>query len=174
MPTLLPTLIARHIPRRRRAPLTTIWLADQARDLIVVASEDAEPHETGGILLGYEVPADHAVVITHLIGPGPESKSSRSHFVPDGKWQEGEVARIYEASGRHTTYLGDWHSHPDGIARPSKKDERTARDIAKTLEARIRNPLMLIAASDKESWRIAAYRFDGSRLWHESLKLHGR
>jgi integrative and conjugative element protein (TIGR02256 family) len=172
VPTLLPALIARRIPRRRRAPHTTIWLAEEARDLIVVASEDKEPNETGGILLGYEVPADHAVVITHLIGPGPKAKSSRALFVPDGIWQEAEVARIYEASGRRATYLGDWHSHPDGIARPSKKDERTARDIAQTLEARIANPLMLIAASDKESWRIAAYRFDGTRLRHESLKLH--
>jgi integrative and conjugative element protein (TIGR02256 family) len=172
VPTLLPTLIARRISRRRRTPLTTVWLTEDSRDQILSASEDAEPNETGGILLGYEAPDSSAVVITHLIGPGPKAKSSRSQFVPDGTWQEAEVARIYEASGRRATYLGDWHSHPDGIARPSRKDERTARCIADTPEARIPNPLMLIAASDKESWRIAAYRFDGSRLQHGTLKLH--
>jgi integrative and conjugative element protein (TIGR02256 family) len=147
-------------------------LAEEARDSILTASQDEEPNETGGILLGYEVPDNHAVVITHLVGPGPKAKSSRAHFVPDGIWQEAEVARLYETSGRRATYLGDWHSHPDGVARPSKKDERTARDIAQTPEARIENPLILIAASDSESWRIAAYRFDGLRLHHEALRLH--
>ena len=28
--------------------------------------------------------------------------------------QEQEIGRVYTASGRCTTYVGDWHSHPGG------------------------------------------------------------
>jgi integrative and conjugative element protein (TIGR02256 family) len=131
--------------------------------MIAEANERA-PHETGGILVGYEVAQESAVVITHLVGAGPSASYSRSEFVPDGRWQERHVAAIYEASGRLATYLGDWHSHPDGYLSPSRKDHRTARAIARYAAARARRPLMLIVASEAESWSVAAFRLRRRKL----------
>jgi integrative and conjugative element protein (TIGR02256 family) len=134
---------------------------------------DAEPDETGGILLGYEASGSDEVVITHLVGPGPNFEASSSHFDPDGEWQEKEVARIYAESGRHATYLGDWHSHPKGAARPSRKDQRTARSIAEFRDARMPHPLMLIVATNETGFRLAAFRYRHGKLRWVAVHRYG-
>lgn len=166
----MPALRIPRLTLGRRKRRLTIWLPANAQEEMVRQVTEAEPDETGGILLGYEAPHDAAVVITHLIGPGPDARASRAGFEPDGQWQEKEVARIYEESGRHATYLGDWHSHPDGAARPSRKDQRTARSISGHAEARMPNPLMLIVATSGEQMRFAALRYSRGKL--RRVKLH--
>jgi integrative and conjugative element protein (TIGR02256 family) len=160
------------MPRSWRRRKLTVWLPRDAQAKITRQISNAEPDETGGILLGYEVLADAAVVVTHLVGPGPNSRATRAHFDPDGRWQEKEVARIYEESGRHAKYLGDWHSHPDGAARPSRKDRRTARSIAQHAAARMPTPLMLIVASSDASFRLACFRYSRRKLRRLSLRLY--
>jgi integrative and conjugative element protein (TIGR02256 family) len=113
------------------------------------------------MLLGYISPASppDEVVIETVIGPGPGACHYASRFEPDAAWQQSELARSYEDSGRVTTYLGDWHTHPGGLTLPSRRDRRTARAIARTAGARMPSPLMLILAStEKGDWRFAAYR----------------
>jgi integrative and conjugative element protein (TIGR02256 family) len=102
-------------------------------------ASECEPSETGGVLLGYRAGATD-VIVCALIGGGPKAKRRRSDFEPDGEWQEREIAKAYERSGRIHTYVGDWHSHPDGIARPSRRDRETARRIAKHRPARALDP----------------------------------
>jgi integrative and conjugative element protein (TIGR02256 family) len=82
-------------------------------------------------------------------------------FLPDGRWQQAELERVYAESGRVTTYLGDWHSHPEGAPIPSRKDKRTARRVARVADARAPRPLTIIVASAGDDWLIAAYRFVG-------------
>lgn len=137
---------------------------------MVAESDDRAPDETGGILLGYEVASEFALVVTDLVGAGPAASYSVSEFVPDGRWQESEIARIYRASGRRTTYLGDWHSHPDGFLNPSRRDHRTARAIARHPPARVRRPLMLIGAREDGAWRVAAFRLCRRKLRPMQIK----
>lgn len=141
-----------------------VWLPTGLRDAMLAEADERAPYETGGIIAGYEVAEEFAVIITHLVGAGPNASYSRSEFVPDGRWQERQVAAVYEASGRRATYLGDWHSHPDGYLSPSRKDHRTARAIARHAPARLRRPLMLIVASQVESWGVAAFRLRRRKL----------
>ena len=51
------------------------------------------------------------------------------HLIPDHEYQEQEIARVYATSGRCTTYVGDWHSHPGGALYLSRTDVRTAGAI---------------------------------------------
>lgn len=53
------------------------------------------------------------------IAAGPRARRARESFEADGAWQEEQLAAAYERSRRTVTYLGDWHSHPRGPARPS-------------------------------------------------------
>jgi integrative and conjugative element protein (TIGR02256 family) len=157
---------------RRRIETTTVWLPESCEAAILDEAIDRAPKETGGILLGYEVPDRSALVITHLVAAGPGARYRRGLFEPDGRWQEREVARIYAESGRRASYLGDWHSHPDGVAAPSKKDHHTARVIARHRAARMRWPLMLIVANDDQFWRIRVFRLGGRKLRPAKLKLY--
>lgn len=130
-------------------------------------AEDAVPRETGGLLLGYIAPAStpEEVLIEDVLGPGPGAEHTTRSFVPDSAWQQEQLAAAYEGSGRITTYLGDWHTHPRGVPAPSRRDRRTARVIARLRTSRLPRPLMLILASDADGkWTLVVYRWQGRRL----------
>lgn len=118
-----------------------------------------EPRESGGVILGYEAKNSSDLVAVTVIGPGPAAKHRRTRFEPDGEWQEAQIASAYEESGRLTTYLGDWHTHPGGAPSPSRRDQRTARRIARHHDARAPHPLMLIVCGRGGAWRASPYRY---------------
>lgn len=123
-------------------------------------AESHEPRETGGALLGYCDRDDpHLLQIVRQVGPGPRAVHACDRFEPDGEWQYAQIAEAYGQSGRVVTYLGDWHSHPGGSARPSRIDHRTARRVARTRQARTRHPLMLILWGPPKSRVVAAYQW---------------
>ena len=132
---------------------------------ILAAAKEKAPLETGGMLVGYLGVEPAELVVTGMIGGGPDAIEKREGFEPNGAWQREELARRYEESGRVTTFVGDWHSHPAGVAAPSRKDVRTARRISRARAARMKEPLTLIAACEEnERWTIAGYRYRRWRL----------
>lgn len=140
--------------RRRQGPIagTRVWLASAALDDMLDEAAEHAPLETGGVLLGYVSPRGdpgdpEQVMVEAALGPGPAARHSKSRFDPDSGWQERELARRYQESGRITTYLGDWHTHPNGVPVPSRRDEKTAQAISRDKNARLPRPLMLILAS---------------------------
>jgi integrative and conjugative element protein (TIGR02256 family) len=117
------------------------------------------PEETGGVLIGYQDPGDAALIqVETQIGPGPAAVHARHRFKPDAAWQEARIAAAYTESGRIFTYLGDWHSHPQGSAKPSRLDRSTARRIARSREARMSRPLIVILWGGCDDWQVAAHR----------------
>lgn len=116
------------------------------------------PVETGGMLLGY-VADDGQAVVTAIIGPGANARHSEDKFVPDADYQQAELSAHYFRTGGRETYLGDWHTHPEGCAALSRKDEKTLARIALTLSSRTAYPLMLILAGGKQHWEIEVVRF---------------
>jgi integrative and conjugative element protein (TIGR02256 family) len=111
--------------------------------------------ETGGILVGYRAGSDY--VITAVIGPGPDARHFPRAFLPDADWQTHRLAEAYTQSERRHTYLGDWHTHPQGAAILSRTDKRTLRRVARFEAARCALPLMLLLAGGKP-WRLRAFR----------------
>jgi integrative and conjugative element protein (TIGR02256 family) len=130
------------------------------------------PKESGGVLLGYRYPSGREPTrVVRQIGPGPKAMHRRHRFEPDGKWQDEEIARAYEASGRTLTYLGDWHSHPGGGGRPSGLDRSTARTIAEFKAARASQPLFMILHGGRSEWSLAPYRYRRRRLGRARLRI---
>ena|SRR5258706_12843806 len=132
-----------------------VWLSVSVHDQLVHGAKHARPNETGGVLAGYHGAHD-TIVITDVVGPGPNAIHGNDYFVPDHQFHRDEIARIYAASGRINAYLGDWHSHPDGGTDISKTDRRTLRRIATSPLARIAQPLMLII-SGGQPWTITIH-----------------
>lgn len=129
-----------------------LWLPRPVRDVVACQAQQLAPLETGGILLGYvalpsspEATCD--VVVVDALGPGPRAQHNGRWFVPDHDWQVAELAERYERSGRVAVYVGDWHSHPEGMALPSRQDLRTMRRIAQHAPARLDQPTMLIVST---------------------------
>jgi len=146
---------------------TIVLLSASAVEPILEEADRAAPDETGGMLLGYIAPdsdPEHVVIET-VIGPGPSAKHSRHRFEPDAEWQQEQMADIYAGSGRTTTYLGDWHTHPGGVPVPSQRDRKTARRIARRKSARAPRPLILILGSNEDDeWSAVTYRWQADKL----------
>jgi len=138
------------------------WNADMIssalEDRIKLEASAKFPRETGGVLMGYHLPQEKQVVITAIIGPGPLANHGSSSFTPDHLYQIGEIASLYEASGREHTYLGDWHSHPRGRAVPSPTDLGVLARISLTASARCPEPLLLLIAGGR-SWDLTFWQW---------------
>lgn len=140
-----------------RVPSATLWITTAALEAAQAEGSTHAPEESGGVLLGWRGPARSEYVVTDLLGPGPGASHERTRFEPDYPWQERQIADRYEASGRRVTYLGDWHTHPGGPARPSRRDVRTLVTIARSPAARIPDPIMVVLGGGGP-WRPAAWR----------------
>lgn len=94
-----------------------------------------------------------SVVVSDMIGPGPNALHEAGNFQPDQEWQLQEIARLYERSGRRITYLGDWHTHPRATSGYlSWTDRGVLRQIIASADARCPRPLMAILSGEPARW----------------------
>lgn len=138
--------------------MARFWIPNTLLTEMKVLATFSDPMETGGMLLGY-VADNMDVVVSAIIGPGPNSSHSRYTFVPDAAYQQAELDRHYRATDGLETYLGDWHTHPGGQCIPSREDKRTLARIATTPSARIEHPVMAIAGYSTGRWELGVIRF---------------
>jgi integrative and conjugative element protein (TIGR02256 family) len=141
------------------------WFAETAFDLMVSEADRCAPYETGGVLMGYWSDDPRALVVVESVGPGPEADHRLASFAPDHVYQEAEIERIYLESGRRITYLGDWHTHPNGIAALSLTDRITQVRIARNRDARAPNAVMAILAGGSPSWTLGVWQLQTRRFW---------
>jgi integrative and conjugative element protein (TIGR02256 family) len=158
--------------RQKQLDDCVVWIPRWTLASMFEAAEAKAPLETGGMLLGYMASDGAAIVVTDTVGAGPEATHKRHGFEPDSAWQQGLLSRVYHRSGRTTTYLGDWHSHPRGSPVPSREDTRTARRVARYEGSRTKNPLTMILGADSEQKDTAlCYRYRGRKLRPVELRL---
>lgn len=139
----------------------TVWMAREAYRAICEYADSFYPLECGGLLLGWRHAADRIIVAVR--GPGPRALHGRQCFVPDHASDLAEIENAFRVSNGDVDYLGDWHSHPDGVPELSGLDIQTLRAITR----RVNEPLMLIIGQDggnewrPESWmgRQSGYPF---------------
>jgi integrative and conjugative element protein (TIGR02256 family) len=131
-------------------------------DEMLAESIRMAPLETGGVLMGYWATPQREVVIEHLIGPGPAGKHCCARFESDSEWQKIQISKIYAASGRYQTYLGDWHSHPGGFPALSNLDRQTLKRISSHGKARAPYPIMAVIAG-KLKWFLSVWCLEMQR-----------
>jgi integrative and conjugative element protein (TIGR02256 family) len=130
-------------------------------------AEQHFPLETGGMLIGYDTD-DGSAVVTEIIGAGPRARHRLMAFRPDHEYQQKELDEIFHRSDGVETYLGDWHTHPNGFHALSAKDKRVLKRIANTETAQRPHPIMLVLANDREDrdWRHCCVQFRSlQRTW---------
>lgn len=157
-----------------RLKAETVWIPEA---LVTEMQREADlrfPSETGGAFMGYRVSSSRETVITDLIGPGPGALFEETRFRPDKEYQYKEIERCYESASRLHTFLGDWHSHPFGVARPSPTDERGLHEIATDPAARQSHPLIAILAGQVDQWDLRMWRHRRTWLRAPYIPVHIR
>lgn len=147
-----------------RSERLTAWIAADARSRIQAEAQRKAPLETGGVLMGYWAYDESSVVIADIVGPGPNAVHERTRFVPDHRYQDREIERIYKESGRRLTYLGDWHSHPDGPMILSVVDRLTQLRIGSHRAARAPHAVMAIIAGGRP-WTLGVWQLVRRKWW---------
>jgi len=85
------------------------------------AAASSDGLETGGILLGHDLGDE--LLITVAGGPGPDASRQPSTFLRDLRYAQELGDEAYDIDG--SVWIGDWHTHPGGLAAPSAKDLAT-------------------------------------------------
>ena len=104
------------------------------------------PRETGGILVGHYSSDLRCAFVTDISLAPSDSRSTPMTFYRGvkglGKW----LKHLWSEQGRY--YLGEWHSHPDGLAHPSGSDIGQMKEIANSSLYRCPEPILLIAGGN--------------------------
>ena len=148
------------------------WVRNDVLEFLRAEAVRKAPLETGGVLMGYFAQPGNVPVILWATGPGSRALHLRNYYGPDSEYDESQIADLYEQSGRHLTYLGDWHTHPAPLHHLSRRDKRTLRRIARCHSARVKTPIMLVLVLDR-SWHPTLWRGTLCRsiLWRKNLSV---
>ncbi|WP_375208151.1 Mov34/MPN/PAD-1 family protein [Hyphococcus sp.] len=113
------------------------------------------PNETGGVLLGMVDFDLQRIFVCSMIEPPPDS-TKRPHYFERGR--TGLAERLIDVDAKtagHLRYVGEWHSHPTGVAaRPSPDDDRLFEGL-KTAFNGTGEPYLMSIMGDAEFF----YRF---------------
>ena len=87
----------------------------------------SQPSETGGVLFGERDDAARTITVDEASGPPPDSTQSPTGFVRGTHGVGDLLETLGDASASsRATYLGDWHTHPNGTAELSSTDRQSA------------------------------------------------
>jgi integrative and conjugative element protein (TIGR02256 family) len=87
------------------------------------------PNETGGVLLG-DVDSRRRVVRIGLALPSPaDSIEWPDMYIRGAEGLRERVNRLHTLSGGQLSYVGEWHSHPNGVPPTPSKHDLAAFDI---------------------------------------------
>lgn len=137
--------------------MSCFWIKSSAHRQLCLESNHKSPLETGGLLIGYCSKDKEDVVLTNIVGPGPKAEHGRDHYIPDYDYHRLEAARFYDESNGLLTYLGDWHSHPNGSFNLSWRDKRALKNICLKSQIYINNPCMLLLYGLVTDWHVAIW-----------------
>lgn len=85
--------------------------------------------EQGGLLLGYR--KQGAIELHSATFPGQWDHSSPTLFKRSARGHRVGALREWIRSKHTVDWVGEWHTHPGGIARPSYTDERNWAMLAR-------------------------------------------
>ncbi|WP_278360412.1 ThiF family adenylyltransferase [Thalassospira xiamenensis] len=107
------------------------------------------PNETGGYMTGL-VDILHQSI--HIVGASQapsDSQSSPESFTRGRYGVEAELNAVHERSGKQIRYVGEWHSHPDGVGTaPSALDMEQLDWLASLFDMERLPCLMLIVGEE--------------------------
>jgi len=120
------------------------------------------PNEFGGLLIGFYSEDRKSVFITNSIIT-EEFKSTRTSFSRGSQGLREKLLLLFE-SRPCQYYIGEWHSHPDGIAYPSSTDLNAFIEITKHDEVFIDNPILLIIGVNKIKFEYNFYIYNKQKF----------
>jgi proteasome lid subunit RPN8/RPN11 len=134
-----------------------VVLAEEALQSMVAAASRAAPVETGGVLIGVDLP--DGVWITRALEVRLVAGTRTAFRIPAGATHQ--VVDLIRQADPRLGYIGDWHSHPADLP-ASPRDLRSLAAIAVGVFRSTR--LMGVLRASGEAWQFDLHRM--GRLTH--------
>lgn len=100
--------------------LTDSWLLEQLR----LQREERLPNETGGVLIG-AIDEEHRRIYVVLSVPSPpDSVEWPTRYIRGYQGLRHRVEEIDALTAGELTYIGEWHSHPQGYSCEASSDDQ--------------------------------------------------
>ncbi len=133
----------------------TIFMEEDLLNSLVDIGIAHYPDEFGGFLVGNYGEDLRQVQITDCILP-QKYKGTPYLFERDAGGIEEQLKEFYSQTPQKY-YVGEWHTHPDGLPIPSATDVRAMRAISNHSEVAIKNPVLLIIGLQKTNTEFEFY-----------------
>lgn len=141
------TIVPKFIPvKSTRDKKWTVFISEPVLERMVNIMHQKIPKETGGVLLGSVFLYPKSVVITDIIDAPPDSIGTPTLFILGIEGLEQKIRDTEIRTNGKVTYLGTWHSHPNG-GKASPTDERTFQRL---LFVRNYEPTVCLIITEKD------------------------
>lgn len=110
------------------------------------------PNETGGVLLGsYDMQRRIIYVVDTILSP-LDSQEWPTVYIRGCEGLRPALDRVASITSERLHYVGEWHSHPDGVrCLPSETDRQAISWLAQVMDMEGLPTLMLIAGEGQEN-----------------------
>lgn len=119
------------------------------------------PNEFGGVFVGYK--KDDLIIIDDVLIPD-DFENGKTIFVRRPGTLNDRLELIFNETSGKITYIGEWHSHPDGPPSPSSTDINAMQEIADTKKIGNSNPILMIVKITEEVFEPVIYIYDEKKL----------
>lgn len=125
------------------------------------------PNETGGMFAGRISEDGHDAVVERLVIPS-KTESTNVSFMRETNGMEQTWKKLSEQG---LSYLGEWHTHPNGTPQYSHTDYMAMKGIADDRNVALSTPILfIISLKDSGITDSRAYLYDnGTLLKYESM-----
>lgn len=157
------------MPDLRRVKMTrSVQVDHSVIELITSFATTSGFKETGGPLFGRS--RDETVEIQLAFGPGRWSRHARHSFEPNRRSVQKRINRVWRDSNGTQTYLGSWHTHPNGAAVPSLTDKSTAARMAAQSDLLLPEPILIIQETSIVARQAPVMRETAIWIWDPAIE----
>lgn len=146
----------------------TVRLADEVLAHLEAHRQMKLWHREAGGLLFARI-SGKEIRIEAITGPRTTDRRTPFSYWPDRKAEQAEID-AHHAQGLH--YVGDWHSHPEDVPSPSRRDERTMASRVLQSEHQLNGILFAIIGRSPLPEGLTLVVHDGLD-WHRLARRSG-
>lgn len=129
-------------------PKWEIRVKEEVKRSMMQYARDSGRNEIGGLLFGHIEEKNKIVYVTRFLPAPPDSICEPHRFVRGVKGVREKISEIANLTGGLINYIGDWHSHPNGVKKMSGIDRQEIKNIKTVFDPVPLSTFMMIVTKE--------------------------
>jgi integrative and conjugative element protein (TIGR02256 family) len=140
----------------------TLYVDGAVHEKLLSIRASKLPNETGGVLLGSIDLSRKIVYVVDVLPSPPDSKEWPTLYIRGSEQLKEEIERVQKITAGNLEYVGEWHSHPNGVsARPSPDDLNVFTWLTELMDQESLPALMVIVADSGAAFYLGEMKQEG-------------